>query len=81
LLLVAAATYTINANIYSKMPYDPRKDLFPVSILAAAPYVLCVHPALPVKSFKEFMALEKRDRDNSTTAPAEPEPARRWHSN
>jgi len=30
-----------------------------VSILAAAPYVLCVHPALPVKSFKEFMALAK----------------------
>ncbi len=59
LLLVAAATYTINANIYSKLPYDPRKDLFPVSILAAAPYVLCVHPALPVKSFKEFAALAK----------------------
>ena len=59
LLLVAAATYTINANIYSKLPYDPRRDLFPVTILAAAPYVLCVHPALPVKSFKELMALAK----------------------
>lgn len=59
MLLVAAATYTINANIYSKLPYDPRKDLFPVSILAAAPYVLCVHPSLPVKSFKEFVALAK----------------------
>ena len=30
-----------------------------MSILAAAPYVLCVHPALPVKSFKEFAALAK----------------------
>lgn len=59
LLLVAAATFTINANIYSKLPYDPRKDLFPVSILAAAPYVLCVHPALPVKTFKEFAAFVK----------------------
>ena len=59
MLLVAAATYTINANIYSKLPYDPRKDLFPVSILAAAPYVLCVHPSLPTKTFKEFMALAK----------------------
>ena len=56
LLLVAAATYTINANIYSKLPYDARKDLFPVSILAAAPYVLAVHPALPVKTYKEFAA-------------------------
>ena len=59
ILLVAAATYTINANIYSKLPYDPRKDLFPVSILAAAPYVLCVHPALPAKTFKELLALAK----------------------
>lgn len=59
ILLVAAATYTINANIYAKLPYDPRKDLFPVSILAAAPYVLCVHPALPIKSFKELLALAK----------------------
>ena len=59
LLLVAAATYTINANIYAKLPYDARKDLFPVSILAAAPYVLAVHPALPVKTYKEFAALAK----------------------
>ncbi len=59
LLLVAAATYTVNANIYSKLPYDPRKDLFPITILAAAPYVLAVHPALPVKTFKELVALAK----------------------
>ncbi len=59
LLLVAAATYTINGAIYSMLPYDPRKDLFPVSILAAAPYVLCVHPSLPVKTFKEFAAFAK----------------------
>ena len=59
LLLVAAATYTVNANIYSKLPYDPRKDLFPLTILAAAPYVMAVHPALPVKTFKELVALAK----------------------
>jgi tripartite-type tricarboxylate transporter receptor subunit TctC len=59
ILLVASATYAINANIYAKLPYDARKDLFPVSILAAAPYVLCVHPSLPVRSFKEFSALAK----------------------
>lgn len=59
ILLVASATYTINANIYSKLPYDPRKDLSPVSILAAAPYVLAVHPSLPAKTFKAFMALAR----------------------
>src|SRR6185295_14838021 len=53
LLLIAAATYTINANLYKKLPFDARKDLAPVSVLAAAPYVLAVHPSLPVKSVKE----------------------------
>ena len=59
LLLIAAATYTINANLYKKLPFDARKDLAPVSVLAAAPYVLAVHPSLPVKSVKELVALAK----------------------
>ena len=59
LLLIAAATYTINANLYKKLPFDARKDLTPVSVLAAAPYVLAVHPSLPVKSVKELVALAK----------------------
>jgi tripartite-type tricarboxylate transporter receptor subunit TctC len=59
LLLVALATYTITANLYSKLPYDARKDLTPVIILAGAPYVLTVHPSLPVKSLKELIALAK----------------------
>src|SRR5690242_6340067 len=59
LLLVALATYTITANLYSKLPYDPRKDLTPVIILAGAPYILTVHPSLPVKSLKELIALAK----------------------
>jgi tripartite-type tricarboxylate transporter receptor subunit TctC len=64
LLLIAVATYTINANLYKKLPFDPRKDLVPVSVLAAAPYVLTVHPSLPVKSMKELIAIAKtRSKD------------------
>ncbi|HEX6005056.1 MAG TPA: tripartite tricarboxylate transporter substrate binding protein [Burkholderiales bacterium] len=59
LLLIAAATYTINASLYQKLPYDPRKDLKPVSIMAGAPYILVVHPSLPVKSVRELLALAK----------------------
>jgi tripartite-type tricarboxylate transporter receptor subunit TctC len=59
LLLIAAATYTINASLYQKLPYDPRKDLAPVSIMAGAPYILVVHPSLPVKTVKELLALAK----------------------
>ena len=59
LLLVAAATYTISANLYKKLPYDARKDMIPISILAAAPYVVVVHPSLPVKTMKDLIALAK----------------------
>jgi tripartite-type tricarboxylate transporter receptor subunit TctC len=59
MLLVALATYTITANLYSKLPYNPRTDLTPVIILAGAPYILTVHPSLPVKSMKELLALAK----------------------
>jgi tripartite-type tricarboxylate transporter receptor subunit TctC len=59
MLLIAAATYTINANLYTKLPFDARKDLTPVSILAAAPYILVVHPSLPVNSLKQLIALAK----------------------
>lgn len=59
LLLVAVASYTINANLYAKLPYDPHKDLAPVMILAGAPYILVVHPALPVRNLKQLIALDK----------------------
>jgi tripartite-type tricarboxylate transporter receptor subunit TctC len=59
MLLIAVATYTINANLYPKLLFDARKDLTPVSILAAAPYLLVVHPSLPVKSLKQLIALAK----------------------
>lgn len=59
ILLVAAATYTINANLYTKLPYDPRKDLIPITIMAGAPYIFAVHPSLPVKNVKELIALAK----------------------
>jgi tripartite-type tricarboxylate transporter receptor subunit TctC len=60
MLLLAVATYTINAGRYARLPYDPVRDLKPVSILAGAPYALVVHPALPVRTLKELIALDKK---------------------
>ena len=44
---------------FEKVPYDPVKDLAPVASLARAPAILVVHPALPVWSVKDLMALAK----------------------
>lgn len=60
MLLLAVATYSINAGRYAKLPFDPLKDLKPVSILAGAPYALVVHPALPIRTLKELIALDKK---------------------
>ncbi len=59
LLIISADTYTTNAVLYTSLPYDSRKDLRPLSILAASPSLLTVHPSLPVKSVKELVALSK----------------------
>jgi len=52
-------TISINPAVFKKLPYDFEKDLTAVSLLAATPYVLTVHPSLPVKSVKELVALAK----------------------
>ena len=49
------AAYTI----YSKLNYDPSRDLQPVSMYADVPNILVVHPSVPVKNVKEFIALAK----------------------
>lgn len=59
LLIISADTYTTNAVLYTKLPFDPRKDLKPISILAASPSVLTVHPSLPAKSVSQLVALSK----------------------
>lgn len=41
------------------MPYDPERDFAPVSLLATSPLVSAVHPSLPARNAKEFIALAK----------------------
>ncbi|MDB5863569.1 MAG: tripartite tricarboxylate transporter family receptor [Betaproteobacteria bacterium] len=45
--------------IYAKLAHDPARDLQPVIMLAEVPSVLVVHPSMPVKSVKEYIALAK----------------------
>jgi tripartite-type tricarboxylate transporter receptor subunit TctC len=47
------------SKIYRSLPYDPVKELQPVTILAEVPNVLIVHPSVPAKDIKEFLALAR----------------------
>ena len=52
-------TISVNPAVFKKLPYEFDKDLAAVSLLAATPYILTVHPSLPVRSVKELIALAK----------------------
>lgn len=58
-LLVVSSSYAINPSLYTDLPFDPVKDLAPVSLIAEAPFLLVVHPSLPVHSVKELVAFAK----------------------
>jgi tripartite-type tricarboxylate transporter receptor subunit TctC len=48
-ILVVSSSYSINPSLYSSLPFDPQKDLVPVSLLAEAPFLLVVHPLQPTR--------------------------------
>jgi tripartite-type tricarboxylate transporter receptor subunit TctC len=58
-LMVHSTTHLGNATMYRKLPYDTLRDFAPVALLAQQPGGLVVHPSLPPKTVKEFIALAK----------------------
>ena len=59
-LMLTSSAYAVSAAIYSKLPYDPLKDLDGIAKFVSGPLVLVVAPALGVKSVKELIALAKQ---------------------
>jgi tripartite-type tricarboxylate transporter receptor subunit TctC len=55
-LLATTVPLAVNPGLFRRLPYDVARDFTPVSLLAAAPLVLTVHPTLPVSTIKEFIA-------------------------
>jgi tripartite-type tricarboxylate transporter receptor subunit TctC len=59
LLLGSPGSLTINPNLNPKMPYDSLRDFAPVSLATISPFVLSVHPSLPVKNVRELIAFAR----------------------
>jgi tripartite-type tricarboxylate transporter receptor subunit TctC len=51
-LMVSSTSHMVNVSLYEKIPYDPRKDFAPLTLLAASPNVLVVHPSVPATSLQ-----------------------------
>ena len=59
LFIAGVGNFAVNVTLFSKLPYDPVRDFAPIALLATAPYVVAVHPSVPVKSLKDLIALAK----------------------
>jgi tripartite-type tricarboxylate transporter receptor subunit TctC len=62
-LLVVSSSYAINPSLYTDLPFDPVKDLMPVTLIAEAPFLLVVHPSMPVRTVKDLVAFAKAKPD------------------
>ena len=69
-LLFVNLAYAINAAMMTKLPYDPLRDLAPVTVVATQPHILVVNPAVPVKTVRDLVALAKAKPGDITYASA-----------
>lgn len=57
ILLMLASADTIMPALGEKLPYDVERDFAPISLAGITPFVLAVHPSLPVRNIKQLIAL------------------------
>ena len=58
-LVLISASFTVNATLYPKLPFDPIRDFTPITLVASGPGLLVTHPSLPVRNLRELIALAK----------------------
>lgn len=67
-IIMSSSNHTINPSLYPKIPYDTVKDFAPVTQVATSPFLLVVHPSLPVKTTRELIALARARQGQLTYA-------------
>ena len=60
-LFLSSAALGVNASLYPKLNYDPVKDFVPIAVFATSANLLVVHPSLPAKTVKEFIAVIRKN--------------------
>jgi tripartite-type tricarboxylate transporter receptor subunit TctC len=59
IMMASSTVLAINVTMRKKLPYDPRKDLTPIALLARVPFVLVVDPRLPIHSVDDLVRLAR----------------------
>jgi tripartite-type tricarboxylate transporter receptor subunit TctC len=70
LMLGSTGTNAVNPSLYAGLPFDPVRDLAPVSVVATSPSALAVHPKVAAHSVRELIALAKAQPGKLTYASA-----------
>ena len=63
LIMGGSSNLAVAPSLYPRLPYDPVKDLAPISNVAFVPYVVTVNPRVPARNIKELVALAKAKPD------------------
>ena len=58
-MLIVPSGFAVNPSIRRKLPYDSMRDFAPVGLVASGPYLMVVHPSVPAKTVREFIAWVK----------------------
>src|SRR6188474_2285081 len=58
-LLMMTDNHVTNPSLFKSLPYDSEKHFAPITLASLAPFMLLIHPSLPVKNVKELIALAK----------------------
>ena len=58
-MLLVASTFAMNPSVYAKLPFDTIRDFAPVTMVMRQPFILSVHPSLPVTSIRQLIALAR----------------------
>ena len=64
LMQATSGTMSMNPTIFKKLPYEPNKSLVPVALIAGVPFILVVHPSLPVHNIADLVKVAKERRLN-----------------
>ena len=59
-MLLVASTFTMNPSVYAKLAFDTVNDFAPVTMIMRQPFILSVHPSLPVASVRQLIALARQ---------------------
>ncbi|AMN44283.1 Bug family tripartite tricarboxylate transporter substrate binding protein [Rhodoplanes sp. Z2-YC6860] len=68
IMMASSTALAINVNVRKSLPYDPRKDITPIALIARMPYVLVVNPELPVQSVADLVKLAREKPGELTFA-------------